>query len=297
MSFSSEVKNELAALEPEKACCRAAEAYGLLEFGHAFSAGSLSLQTENEAVATRYGSLLKQVCQVDSDRSDGRKGGFYTVSVADEQDRLRVLERFGHSGKDVTIRLNRANLECEDCPAAYVRGAFLSCGAVTNPASDYHMEFSVPYLNLCRDLMTLLAEMGLRAKQVRRKGSYVVYFKESEQIEDCLTMMGAINATLELMNVKMVKDIRNTANRITNCESANIDKTVAAAAVQVEAVKRILGTVGLDALPEELQELAQLRLENPELSLRELGEALERPISRSGVNHRLRRILDFAQEL
>lgn len=297
MSFSSEVKNELAALEPENACCRAAEAYGLLEFGHAFTAGSVSLQTENEAVAARYGRLLKQVCRVDSVRSDGRKGGFYTVSVPEEEKRLRVLERFGHSGKDVTTRLNRANLECDDCPAAYVRGAFLSCGAVTNPASDYHMEFSVPYLNLCRDLMTLLAEMGLHAKQVRRKGSYVVYFKESEQIEDCLTMMGAINATLELMNVKMVKDIRNTANRITNCESANIDKTVAAAAVQVEAVKRILRTVGLDALPEELRELAQLRLENPELSLRELGEALEQPISRSGVNHRLRRIQEFAQRL
>lgn len=141
------------------------------------------------------------------------------------------------------------------------------------------------------------AGAGLSAKQARRAGGYVVYFKESESIEDCLTLMGATSAALELMGVKMVKDIRNNINRVTNCESANIDKTVAAAAVQSEALRKIERTVGLDALPEELREIAYLRLENPELSLRELGEALDRPLTRSGVNHRLRRILEFAEKL
>lgn len=168
---------------------------------------------------------------------------------------------------------------------------------MTNPEVDYHLEFSVPFLNLSRDLVTLLRELGLSAKQARRAGGYVVYFKESESIEDCLTLMGATSAALELMGVKMVKDIRNNINRVTNCESANIDKTVAAAAVQSEALRKIERTVGLDALPEELREIAYLRLENPELSLRELGEALDRPLTRSGVNHRLRRILEFAEKL
>ena len=137
---------------------------------------------------------------------------------------------------------------------------------MTNPEVDYHLEFSVPFLNLSRDLVTLLRELGLSAKQARRAGGYVVYFKESESIEDCLTLMGATSAALELMGVKMVKDIRNNINRVTNCESANIDKTVAAAAVQSEALRKIERTVGLDALPEELREIAYLRLENPELS-------------------------------
>lgn len=295
MSFSSDVKTELAELREERACCRTAEAYGMAEFGHAFSSFGVSLQTENETVARLYAELLGESGQASLTITEGK--GLCTAAAAGPDDRLRILSRFGHAPTDVGVRLNRANLECDQCPAAFVRGAFLSCGTVTNPEADYHLEFSVPYLNLSRDLTTLLGELGLSAKQARRGGSYVVYFKESESIEDCLTLMGATAAALELMSVKMIKDIRNKANRVTNCESANIDKTVAAAAKQNEAVRKIERTVGLEALPEELQELARLRLENPDLSLRELGETLDRPLTRSGVNHRLRRILEFAEKL
>ena len=295
MSFSSDVKTELAELREERVCCRTAEAYGMAEFGHAFSSFGVSLQTENETVARLYAGLLGESGQASLVITEGK--GLCTAAAAGQDDRLRILSRFGHAPTDVGVRLNRANLECDQCPAAFVRGAFLSCGTVTNPEADYHLEFSVPYLNLSRDLTTLLGELGLSAKQARRGGSYVVYFKESESIEDCLTLMGATAAALELMSVKMIKDIRNKANRVTNCESANIDKTVAAAAKQNEAVRKIERTVGLEALPEELQELARLRLENPDLSLRELGEALDRPLTRSGVNHRLRRILEFAERL
>ena len=208
-----------------------------------------------------------------------------------------MLERFGHSPADLAVRLNRANLECDGCAPALLRGAFLACGAVIDPASGYHMEFSVPYYNLCRDLLSLLRELGFHAKQVCRKGAQVVYLKESEQIEDCLTLMGATNASLELMGIKMVKDIRNNANRVTNCESANIDKTVAAAAVHLDAVRKIEAHGGLDLLPEELREVARLRLENPDMSLRELGETMDPPLSRSGINHRLRRIVEHADKL
>ena len=295
MSFSSDIKTELAEVRG-KACCERAQAYGMAEFGRAFSASAVSLQTENAAVAERYAALLSSTCGIRAVpmTPPTGKAGMVTVTVEDA-DRARVLECFGHGGREVALRLNRANLDCEECAAAFLRGVFLVCGAVTNPQVDYHLEFNVPYLNLSRDLVALLGELGLSAKTTRRKGNYIVYFKESEQIEDCLTGMGAMNASLELMNVKIVKSIRNNVNRAANCETANLDKTLAASLPQIEAVRRIERQMGLDGLPEELRELARLRVEYPELSLRELGEALEPPISRSGVNHRLQRILAIAE--
>ncbi len=295
MSFSSEIKTELAKLSNERPCCDAAQIYGMLEYGHQFSQQDVSLQTENAQVAACYAVLIQQICGVNLNTSFSDKSGFHTVTASGEN-ASRILARFGHAN-EVAIRLNRANLDCEACAYAYLRGAFLACGAITNPQVDYHLEFSVPYYNLSHDLMTLMGELGLLAKCVKRKGNYVIYFKESEQIEDCLTMMGAVSASLEIMNVKMVKDIRNNANRVANCESANIDKTVAASLAQTEAVRRIESTVGMDSLPQELRDLCRLRLENPDYSLRELGENLEPPISRSGVNHRLKRIMEIAENL
>lgn len=299
MSFSSEVKRELCRHLPDKPCCRAALCYGLLECGHGFSASQISIQTEHADVAALYSALTAEVCGVPAPplQTPARRSGFFIVQVEGEETRRKVRTRFGHGPEDFTVRLNRANLECDGCAPAFLRGAFLACGAVSNPETGYHMEFSVPTYNLCRDLLALLRELGLHAKYVCRKGTHVLYLKESEQIEDCLTLMGAMNASLALMNVKIVKDIRNNANRVTNCESANIDKTVAAAAVQVEAVRKIEAHGGLGLLPEGLREVAALRMENPELSLRELGEALTPPLSRSGINHRLRRIVEFADKL
>lgn len=296
MSFSSEAKEELARLIPGNFCCKTAEAYGLLECGHSFSASSISLQTENAVVSAAYRSFVETVCGLDPAAlpESVRSSGIHIVSVPLAEDRERIIERFGHTVKDVSNRLNRANFECESCASAYLRGAFLSCGAVTDPNADYHMELSVPFHRLSLDLLALIGELGFNARLVRRKGNNIIYLKESGQIEDCLTLMGATKASLELMGVKMVKDIRNNANRIANCENANIDKTVSAAMKQVAAIREIERRQGLDSLPEELGELARLRLENPDLSLRELGEHLKQPLSRSGVNHRLNRLLEMA---
>lgn len=299
MSFSADVKKELAEEMPDKLCCRAAEAYGMLEFGHAFSGREISLQTEQEAVADLYDKLVSRICEVPRPERSviRRRTALQMCSVSTPKDRKTVLERFGHAPGDITVRLNRANVDCDSCARALLRGAFLSCGAVTDPARDYHLEFCVPYYNLSRDLLALLDEVGIPAKSTVRNGSYIVYIKESERIEECLTYLGAPRAALELMNVKMVKSIRNNTNRRFNCETANIDKTVQASAPYRAAVERIDRQVGLDALPEDLRQIARLRMDNPEMSLRDLGEALDPPLSRSGVNHRLQRLIAFADGL
>ena len=166
MSFSGEVKQELAAIQLEAGCCMAAQAYGMAQGGHAFSGSEISLQTEYRAVAERYRELMTLVCRLPENgcRLEAGRGGFTLAAVREERFCRRVLERFGHSAGDVAVRINRANLECESCAATYLRGLFLSCGVVTDPSSDYHLEFSVPYYNLSRDLTVLLAECGLRAK-------------------------------------------------------------------------------------------------------------------------------------
>ena len=297
MSFSSEAKKEMAAALPDKLCCRTAQLYGMLECGHAFSATEVSLQTEQEAVADVYDRLMTRIGGIPRPERTTlrRRATLHQSRVTDPAHRIALLERFGHSEKDLSLRLNRANLDCEACARAYLRGAFLVCGAVTDPTHDYHLEFAVPHYNLSRDLATLLREWEFPAKIATRNGYHVVYIKESERIEDCLTFLGATKASLELMGVKMVKSIRNDTNRRINFENANIDKTVQAAGTQMDALRRIEDLCGLDALPEDLKAVAKLRIENPDMSLRDLGDALG--LSRSGVNHRLQRIIQFAKEL
>lgn len=296
MSFSSGVKDELCRRQCAP-CCRAAMLYGMLQTGRSFDGRAISLMTEHDAVASLYTRLLGDVCGVENVLRTDREGGAFSVTVPDEADRRRILDRFGHTQKEVSRRLNRANLECDECPSAYLAGAFLSCGAITDPEADYHLEFHLPHHNLSRDILTLLREVSLSPKLADRKGNRVIYFKESEQVEDCLTMMGASSSSLELMGIKMVKDIRNNANRVANCTTANIDKTVAAAKEQMRAIRLIQEKGMLESLPPQLKELALLRLEEPELSLRELGESLSKPLTRSGVNHRLRRIQEIAEDL
>ena len=299
MSFSSEAKKEIAALMPDKLCCRTAQIYGMLECAHAFSAEEISLQTEQEEIANLYDRLVSRICSVPRPARSTlrRRTTLWQSAIPDAASRLQVLEHFGHGDKEISLRLNRANLDCDACARAYLRGAFLVCGAVTDPESDYHLEFALPRYHLSHDLLALFREVNFPAKLVTRGGNYVVYIKGSEAIEDCLTYLGATKAALEMMGVKMVKSIRNDTNRRINCESANIDKTVQAASNQMVALRRIEETYGLAALPEELQAVARLRLENPDLSLRDLGELMDPPLSRSGVNHRLQRIIKFAEEL
>ena len=299
MSFSSDAKKEVCALPVLKAE-REALVYGMLLYARSFSLKSIAFTTENRVVSQLLAELITGcgcIAEVTATLSRKRAGGMITVTVPDENDRRRLLERFGYSGREVNLRIHYQNLS--DGAAVFLRGAFLSCGAVTDPSKDYHMKFSVAHMKLAEDLAAFLRglqELQMEPGITNRKGAYVVYLKGSEQITDLLTFIGAHRASMELMQVKMVKEVRNYVNRTTNFETANISKTASAAALQLEAIRKIQKTKGLDSLPKELREIAVLRLENPELSLRELGVQLREPISRSGVNHRLKRLLAIAEE-
>lgn len=299
MSFSSEVKKELCLSGAGKpACCMKAELYGFLLFSVTYERDRIRMNTENLEVAKRLAVLCDAVAGAEA--SIAAWGGHtrgYVLTVENEKDCHRLYTMMGRSEGELSLRLNRANLEDEGCAGALLRGAFLAGGTVTDPRREYHLEFVTSRLALSRDLMTLLSELDIPARSVVRKGSRVVYIKESEKIEDLLHIMGASKAAFEIMNVKIYKDIKNKANRITNCETANLDKTIGAAVAQIEAIRRIEGADGLDGLPKELREVAELRLQHPELSLQKLGALLDPPISKSGVNHRLTKLMEIASRL
>ena len=261
-----------------------------------FDGRSIALQTAHDDVRRLFAGLLRaQFPGIVLDETPGASG-LYTVSLPRAANRQKVLATFGHTG--AAHRLVPDNIgETDEAAGAFLRGVFLTSGSVIDPLKEYHFELVVPYFNLCGDLQRFVAEHGIDLRQTRRKGTYVLYLKESEHIEDMFTFMGAVKSTLELMNVKIYKDVRNKVNRVTNCETANITKTVAASSRQIEDIETIWRLRGREYLPPELRELAELRCENPELSLRELGDSLETPISRSGVNHRLQRLAEIAAEL
>lgn len=300
MSFCAEIKKEISSSPLPHACCRKAFAYGLLQGAHAFSLSDMSVQTEHRAVAASYAAVITALFENASfcEQTLPRKSGCYhTVCIADEADRLEILQAFGHTGQELSLRLNRANLDCDACAIAYLRGIFLACGAVSDPEIDYHLELSVPFRKLSMDILTLFDECGISMKHIVRKGCNVLYLKDSDTIADCLALIGAQTGSLQIHQTIMLKDIRNKVNRQTNCENANLDKTIAAASEQLRAVMHIRDHGGLSQLPTDLAELAALRLEHPEYSLRELGEALDPPLTRSGVNHRMRRITEFSKAI
>lgn len=294
MSFSQDVKNELLKTEYENSCCEKSLLYGMLIFGKSFSQYGISMQTENKDISELYKSLLKKYCNVDCAVKVSPKARSYSVLIENKSDCDKILGAFGHS-MGGSLKINHANFDCPTCINAFLAGTFLSCGTISDPKKDYHLEFTVPYMNLAKSLVTFLEETELSPKQSNRKGYNIVYFKGSESIEDCLYLMGASSAMFEMMNVEIIKNVRNKANRTANCETANIDKTVKASLVQIDAIEKIESTKGLDYLNNDLREMAVLRKDNPEASLAELSRLSG--MSRSGVNHRLKKIVEIAQQI
>ena len=211
-------------------------------------------------------------------------------------EREHILNRYKYFNGDDTRKFISENIDINNLPA-FLIGLFLASGSVIDPNKEYHLEFVTPFSEIAEEIKNLLIHVGVSVKLSERKGFYIVYLKESESIEDLLTYMGATMSSLEIMNVKILKDVRNKANRISNCDTANIEKSIAAAAKQVDDIEFIEKTIGFGSLSEDLREIAEIRLENPDYSLRELGQALEKPISRSGVNHRMKKLSAIAEDI
>ena len=305
MSFSAAVKEELAKIEQMPPCCFHAMAYGMLLFGRAFNARSISILTEHECVANQYAKMIAKESGIIPDINLS-EAGKYSIVIEDKEKIKQILNVFSVNENESVTRINRGNLlnEHEDdtseimicCNSAFLRCAFLSCGTISDPNKSYHLEFVVPFKTLSLDLLKMLTEYGLNAKHMLRRGVNVIYVKESESIEDLLNIMGAKMAAFEIMNIKIYKDIRNTSNRQTNFSFANISRTVTAACEQVDTIEKMIKSGTYEYLPQDLKDFAMLRLQNPEASLRELGEMSDPPLSRSAVNHRLKKILTYSQK-
>ena len=300
MSFSQSVKEELCSVitdrDKEYACL-----YGMLLFCRRFGAEEIQFQTENRLAADMFSRLSDKIIGRSSTvaiNETKKKNGssLYSLTVPAEPDREELIFRFRISSSKLIHRIQEDIIDNNNV-FAFLAGAFISCGSVTEPIKEYHLEFAVPFEELCTDLKNLLERLGIMSKYVERKGRYVLYFKGSEDIEDMLTLMGATKSSIELMNVKILKDVRNKANRIANCDAANIERTLKASEKQIEDIEYIMNTEGLESLTPELRNMAELRLENPDVSLKELGEMLDKPVGRSGANHRLKKLMEIAEQI
>ncbi|MBR1761896.1 MAG: DNA-binding protein WhiA [Eubacterium sp.] len=297
MSFSSQVKNELLKNEYENRCCLKSLFYGMALFSKSFSFSEITFQSENEGITELFKHLLKELCNIESKIEISPSGKSFSIDIPSKKNAAKLMTFFGHNAGEKNLVINHSVFDCDNCRNAFIAGTFLSCGTISSPEKDYHLEFTVAYLNLARSFITLLEEHELSPKFIKRKGYNVVYFKDSEAIEDFLYIMGASSSMFDMMNIKIVKEIRNSANRKANCETANIEKTIKASMPQIEAILKIKKKKGLDFLSEPLRQMAQARLDNTELSLSELAESFEPPLSKSGANHRLKRIEQIAEEL
>lgn len=296
MSFSADLKREILENKPMRARYRMAQAYGLFLFGRAFGPDEICLHTESGETAGLFGqharALLGKgvVVRIGEKRRSGKI--VRTVELPVQADRLRLLELFGHGPG-----INREQLPAPEHLGAFLAGAYLACGNITDPQKSYHMEYVVRDERVCGDLLALLGEALPGARRGSRRGYAIVYYKECGPIEDLMTLMGATKSCLAVIDIETLKSVRNKANRAVNCETANIDKLVGAATAQIEDIRLLLRVRGEGDLPESLRAAARLRLENPEASLRELAELSPEPISRSGIHHRLDKLSKMAAEL
>ena len=312
MSFSSRVKDELSRQASAARHCRIAEMSAILSLCgrvkiSASDHFSIEMHTENVAVARKYFTLLKKTFNISTDVSIRRGGNVsrnrtYIVAVREHDDALKVLQAAklidaqGEIREDLSLVRNVV-VQNACCRRAFIRGAFLAAGSISDPEKFYHFEIVCPSMAKAEQLKGIIAAFDMEPKIVLRKKYYVVYIKEGDQIVDILNVMEAPVALMELENIRILRGMRGNVNRQVNCETANINKTVSAAVKQMEDIRFIQETIGLDGLPESLQDMARIRLERPEATLQELGEALEPPVGKSGVNHRLRKLGQMADDL
>lgn len=298
--FSPKAKAEAASGITGRKKCSACLA-GMLLFGRELSGSEILLSTENKTVRDLFVRLCEHAagegCVSVRKTERGGRQPLYIMKINDAERIASVLESAeitlsGERGLGAVPPISDRNF------GSFAAGVFMICGSVVNPEKGYHLEFVAPTERLCAELREIFSDkLGAEGKILNRGGSRVLYFKESEQIEDILTLIGAPKSSLEIMNVKIYKDVRNHANRATNCDTANLDRQNRSAQRQIAAIERIMASEGgLSKLPDELRELCELRLKYPETSLSELMNMTDPPLSRSGVNHRFARIEAIAEK-
>ncbi len=298
MSFSADAKKEMCRVPIQRSCCAVAEAYGVLLYANSFTADEVRIVTESAEFAARLPKLFQKAFSVQFDAQPGKENAGKRIFRITKRHKLAAIyHTLGYdAAQHFALHVNFALLEEECCRAAFLRGSFLAGGSVTDPHKRYHLELVTSHLQVGSEVEALMHDMGFEAKRVLRSSNTVTYFKQSEPIEDLLTLLGAPAASTEIMTAKVEKEMRNTVNRRVNCDAANVDKAVQASREQVEALEKLTEAGVIRHLPVKLQEVAVARLLQPELTLSELAASFDPPLTKSCLNHRMRKLMQLAKE-
>ena len=301
MSFAQDTKNDLCAIACKSKCCRMSMLYGALIGANTFQRDRVRLMTENERTSETVLRLLKE-CGINGNlyisekKSGEQRSNSYKITVAATADVRHLLQTLGLSDEDELAGIDKSIFSCQDCFKHFVRGLYLSAGTLKDPKSGYQLELIFNRKSIADAVCSLFEEQGIMLKSIARQHSYVLYAKESEIIEDFLTFIGALQSALTIMDVKIYREIRNNANRQNNCETANMYKMTSSAQNQIRAIRWFIDADLFSALDEDLQATALLRLENPEASVQELADMHVKAVSKSGVYHRLQKIVSLCQK-
>ncbi|GGD98940.1 DNA-binding protein WhiA [Paenibacillus nasutitermitis] len=306
MSFAAQTKKELTLIESEP-CCERAELSALIRMNGSVSVSSrkviLDISTENAAIARRIYTLLKKQFDVHTEllvrkKMRLKKNNVYIVRIPAKVQEILSDLRIVSEGFMFNQGIDKDMLRKSCCKRSYLRGAFLAGGSVNNPeGSSYHLEIAVMYEEHCKALVDLANKFDLNARCIERKKGFIFYMKEGEKIIELLNIIGAHQALFKFEDVRIMRDMRNSVNRIVNCETANLNKTIGAAVRQIDNIKLLQREMGLENLPEKLREVAEVRLMHPDINLKEVGEILKGKVSKSGVNHRLRKLDELAEKI
>ena len=312
MSFSSTTKNELARLPIENDCCALAELAAIVRISGVIQVNKmkkirLKFVTENAAIARRIFTLLKNIYDVNIEvmvrkNKQLKKNNNYIIMVNSTDITKKILGDVGFLDDEnnfftVNYKTPERLIKNRCCRRAYIRGAFLGGGSISNPEKSYHLEFVTNNEEYSGELSGIINSFNLNSKTIERKENYVIYLKEGEQIVDILNIIGAHQALLKFEDIRVLKDVRNNINRLVNCETANLSKTINASLRQVNNIELIQEEVGIENIPKNLQEVAYLRLNHRDASLKELGKMLDPPLGKSGINHRFRKIEEIADKI
>ena len=299
VSFSGNAKAEICRYNPIKNCCALAECFGILLFCNSFRPDGIRIITESREFAQLLPKLFKKAFGVTFDAEpEGDCAGKLIFGITDEEKIHRIMSAYGFDVKDtLSLHINLPVVEEDCCKGAFLKGAFLAGGSVTDPVKGYHIELTTTHSSVARECNSLMYEMlGVEPKAATRAGGYVLYFKQSDLITDCLTYLGAPLAAMGIMEAKLEKELNNKVNRRCNCDDANTSKVVEAAQEQLNAIRILRERELFDKLPEKLKQAVIAREKNPEASLTELAAMMEPPISKPAMNHRLKKLVQMAQE-